>query len=179
MTTAHDVMAYIRQVRPDAGRMERQKFLYYIQAWHAAWEGSPLYPERIEAWPHGPVCRDTWTAEKYHDAPAAHPLGDHAKAVVDSVLAFYGHYTAAQLRALSHNEGPWIKARGDLPEGVPSNAEVTVSDMRRYFTRKSIAREPAPCRPPIVRAPSAEATAAAGREVVARWRKALDELAVR
>lgn len=180
MTSVHDVMAYIRSERPDSGQMERQKLAYYAQAWHTAWEGRPLYPEQIEAWRHGPVCREVWKAEKWDQVPAARPLPENARRVVDAVLAFYGRYTAAQLRALTHTEGPWLQARGHIPEDEPSNEEIRVSEMRRYYSRKAVLGEPTPVRPVLeADPPPVQETVRVAKRLVARWRRVLDELAVR
>jgi uncharacterized phage-associated protein len=159
--------------------MERQKFAYYAQAWHAAWEGRPLYPERIEAWTHGPVCRDAWVAETYGPPQPACPLGDFARRVVDSVLAFYGQLSAAQLRGLTHNEGPWIAARGGLPDTAKSDEEISVNDMRRYYSRKSALGEDVPVRPILHEDVPAEETLRCADIEISRWREALDELARR
>jgi uncharacterized phage-associated protein len=35
--------------------LKLQKLLNYAQAWHLAFTAKPLFPERIEAWIHGPV----------------------------------------------------------------------------------------------------------------------------
>lgn len=32
--TVHDVMGYIRELKPHATQMELQKYAYYAQAWH-------------------------------------------------------------------------------------------------------------------------------------------------
>lgn len=180
MHSVHDVMAYIRSVRPSAGGLERQKFVYYAQAWHTAWEGRPLFPERIEAWKHGPVCRDAWMSEKYVTPRPIRALDDGARMVVDAVLEFYGRYTASQLRHLTHNEGPWMQARGPLPEGEFSDEEIEVSVMRRYYTRKSVLGEPTPQRPTLHnQPPSVEDTRLAARLLAAEWRDVLEELAAR
>ena len=180
MHSVHDVMAYIRSVRPSARGLERQKLAYYAQAWHMAWEGRPLFPERIEAWKHGPVCRDAWMAETYNVSQPIRALDDSARMVVDAVLEFYGRYTPSQLRHLTHNEGPWMQARGHLPEGESSEEEIEVSVMRRYYARKSVLGEPTPQRPTLHnQPPSVEETRRVARDLAGEWRDVLDELAVR
>lgn len=179
MTTVHDVMAYIKERVPNASPMERQKFAYYAQAWHAAWEGRPLYHERIEAWQHGPVCKDAWAADHYGPPPLVRLLSDYARKVVDAVLSFYGHLTAAQLRALTHNEGPWIGARCGLPETATSDAEIQVKEMRRYYSRKSVLGESVPVRPIAHEEPPLDDTLRLADQQIARWSEALEKLAAR
>lgn len=50
-----DVAAYILSQHGPMSHMKLQRLVYYSQAWHLVWEGTPLFPERIEAWANGPV----------------------------------------------------------------------------------------------------------------------------
>lgn len=50
-----DVAAYILESQGPMTHMKLQKLCYYSQAWHLAWDGVPLFPERIEAWANGPM----------------------------------------------------------------------------------------------------------------------------
>ncbi len=50
-----DVAAYILQSQGPMTHMKLQKLCYYSQAWHLAWDGAPLFPEKIEAWANGPI----------------------------------------------------------------------------------------------------------------------------
>lgn len=177
MATIHDVMAYIRERLPAATPMQRHKLAYYAQGWHAAWEGRPLYADRIEAWEHGPVVKAAWVADTYGPAPQIQELTVEERAVVDAVLAFYGHFTASQLRTLTHVEGPWIRARGDLPEGAPSNTEIPVGDMRSFYTRKSMVGDSVPARPAISVERPLDETLRIVDEGMDRWREALEKLA--
>ena len=56
----------------DAGdlisNLKLQKLLYYAQGIHLALNGQPLYPERIEAWQHGPVVPEIYHAFKEYRA---------------------------------------------------------------------------------------------------------------
>jgi uncharacterized phage-associated protein len=177
--TVHDVMEYIREQRPDVTPMELQKYVYYAQAWHVTWEGERLYPERIEAWKHGPVCRTAWSADRYGPRPAVKPLPDHAREVVDAVLSFYGRLTATQLRALTHNEAPWVQARCGLPDDANSDREIPVAEMRRFYTRKSLLGEDIPKRPLINEELPLHDTLRIPDQQIERWREALDKLAAR
>mgnify|MGYP000867386151 CR=1 FL=1 len=175
--SGHDVVSYIKEQLPEASAMQRHKLAYYAQAWHATWEGGPLFPERIEAWEHGPVVRVVWSAEKYGPMPRTKPLSPHARGIVDAVIAFYGHMSAATLRALTHMEAPWITARHGLPEGAPCSEAIPLSDMRRFYTRKSVLREQTPTRPIVDEHPPLEDTLRMADEEIVRWREALDKLA--
>lgn len=177
--TVHDVMEYLREQQPHATPMELQKLAYYAQAWHIAWEGDRLFPERIEAWKHGPVCRAAWVADNYGPRPAVKPLSDRARQVVDAVLSFYGQRSAAQLRALTHNEAPWVQARCGLPDDANSDAEIPVAEMRRCYTRKSILGDAVPERPLVEEEPAFDEVLRIADQQIERWREALDKLAAR
>ena len=61
MAAAMDVVRYLVELAgpneegEPMTHMRLQKLLYYVQGWHMAWYGRPLFAERIEAWQHGPV----------------------------------------------------------------------------------------------------------------------------
>ncbi|NBC33165.1 MAG: DUF4065 domain-containing protein [Alphaproteobacteria bacterium] len=41
-------------------QLKLQKLVYYSHAWHLGNDLGPLFPDDIEAWPHGPVIRDLY-----------------------------------------------------------------------------------------------------------------------
>lgn len=55
MATVFDVADYILAEQGAMATMKLQKLVYYCQGWHLAWDGEPLFDERIEAWASGPV----------------------------------------------------------------------------------------------------------------------------
>lgn len=55
MTKALDVLMYINEKHSPQGEVQYQKWLYYVQAWSLAWDGVPMFEDRIEAWTLGPV----------------------------------------------------------------------------------------------------------------------------
>lgn len=55
MSNIVDVAEYILARQGPMSAMKLQRLCYYSQGWHLAWEGEPLFPERIEAWANGPV----------------------------------------------------------------------------------------------------------------------------
>lgn len=182
MATIYDVLTHIGGRMPHLDPIKALKLAYYAQAWHATWEGSPLYPERTEAWTHGPVCREGWKAIKYGrgGSAKANPLTESESSVVDAVLDFYGRMDGWQLRSLAHQEEPWRDARGNLSDSETSENEITVSSMRKYYTRKAMRGEPVPARPALPTAPVPhDAAMEIARKQMARWREALELLADR
>jgi uncharacterized phage-associated protein len=183
MATIYDVLAHIGGRMPRLEPIKAFKLAYYAQAWHATWEGSPLYPERTEAWTYGPVCRAGWEIVKYDEwsgAIRANPLTESESSVVDAVLDFYGRMDGWQLSRLAHEEDPWRDARGDLSDSEKSANEITVSSMRKYYTRKAMMGESGPARPALPSAPVPHDVAMEiAREQMERWREALELLADR
>ena len=87
MATAIDVMKYIKSQMRVMGEVQVQKLAYYAQAWSLAWDGSPLFGDRIEAWKMGPVV----PALRYRsDAADDSVLTEAERATVDAVIEFYG-----------------------------------------------------------------------------------------
>lgn len=98
----------------------------------------------------------------------------------DAVLDFYGQRDGRQLGNLAHQEEPWRNARGDLSDSEKSENEITVSSMRKYYTRKAMRGEPVPARPTLPTAPIPhDAAMRIAREQMERWREALALLADR
>ncbi|GAB5895899.1 DUF4065 domain-containing protein [Mycolicibacterium mageritense] len=190
MATSLDVAAYILRANGGSGDPLRaktlQKLVYYAQAWSMVWDGHPLFSEPIEAWRDGPVVRRLYSAHWRQYSVAAIPGGDpdaltaEEKAVLDSVLAFYGDFSCEELVERTHREMPWQQARGDLPYGAHSSAEITPSSIRSYYTRRSVLGEPSPKRPlvRIVDADDYEVQQEAGMQSKV-WHDTLEWLATR
>lgn len=143
-----DVAKYIlgKQTKPIT-TMKLQKLVYYSQAWHLVWVGKPLFHEQIEAWAKGPVVpelhrahRGMYTIEADHLGGRDGVLSTAQKGVIDDVLASYGGLTASQLSLLTHDEAPWIQARGPLAPGASSNAIISPQSMKSYYS--ALADEP-------------------------------------
>ena len=60
-------------------------------------------------------------------------LTEKQKSSVDAVLKFYGDRSAWELSNLTHQERPWLEARGALPLGASSHAEITPASMAEYY----------------------------------------------
>ena len=157
MATSLDVAAYILRAtggqEPCMRAKSIQKLVYYAQAWSMVWQGQGLFEEPIEAWRDGPVVRRLYSAHWRQYAVTSIPGGDAARltddqqAILDSVLAFYGSFSYDELVDRTHREMPWQQARGDLPYGAHSSAEIAPVWMRSYYTRRSVMGESSPQRP--------------------------------
>lgn len=135
MATAIDVMKYIKSRQVITGEVQLQKLVYYSQAWSLAWDGTPLFHDRIEAWRHGPVVRSIY---KRNDQADATVLDRREQSTVDAVLAHYGSMYGAALRQMSHDEKPWADVWGDRPSDDRCSDEITHDAMRRFYTLKAL-----------------------------------------
>lgn len=188
MTNAVDVAQYIfDNLGKWVDAWTIQKLTYYSKAWSLAWDGDPLFTEQFEAWPDGPVSRDLYTVVKYRvgrmskELPGAEPtkLTDRQKAVIASVLEFYGHMSKDELIARTHAEAPWLEARGDLPPKVPSRAPLDESTIRRTYTLQSLTEIETPKAPANVAPTGTAITDDVIHAQMQKWASTLDWLATR
>src|ERR1017187_2484779 len=139
MPKAIDVGKYfLSRVDDESGdsisSLKLQKLLYYAQGFYLAVYDEPIFPERIEAWVHGPVVPDVYYQLKQFGAtPVELPqdvdldtiFGDRGKELLDEVYSVYGQFSAAALRNMTHNEPPWNQtAQGET---------ISLDLMRDYF----------------------------------------------
>ena len=121
-----------------------QKLLYYVQGWHLAAYGKPLFSGRIEAWKHGPVVKELWPSFadfRYAAIPpskGAEPpaLAAKEKEFIRNVWEEYKQYSATALRTMTHQEAPWQEARAGLSPDVRCDNEITHASMRAFFSAK-------------------------------------------
>ena len=127
MMPAHDIAKYfVSLVDEEAGdsitNLKLQKLLYYAQGGYLAYHDEPLFPEAIEAWTHGPVVPSVYRHYKQHGGEPipVEPVNleaysEQVREVLDEVDKVFGQFTAGKLRAMTHNEPPWMQTpRGDV-----------------------------------------------------------------
>lgn len=122
--------------------LKLQKLVYYAQAWHLAITGGKLFEESIEAWIHGPVCpalyyeyRNCGFSEIPKYKGEVEGIPKESIEIIDDVWKAYGAYTGRYLENLSHNEEPWIKARGNKSEYEYSDTEIDPKLMAEYYSK--------------------------------------------
>jgi uncharacterized phage-associated protein len=119
LATALDAARYLlaNQDQPSGDEitnLKLQKLLYYAQGYHLALFGTPLFPDEVKAWDHGPVIRSVYDEYKQFDrqpiaaTDPAPDLPDTAVEILDSVIRSYGQFTAGKLRDMTHLERPWL-----------------------------------------------------------------------
>src|SRR5574343_175151 len=134
MATIYDIAKYITETQGEMSAMKLQKLMYYAQAWHMVWEEEPLFADNFQAWANGPVLPAIYDKHigQFKVDKSFFKEGDSAKLTepekenIGKVLGFYGDKTAQWLSKLSHQEEPWLNARGDTPVGAYSNAVIPI-----------------------------------------------------
>lgn len=185
-SNALDVASYILGRDRNLTTLQLQKLVYYAQAWSLAWDGQPLFDDRIEAWQNGPVVPRLFNAHRKRrwvsqvDGGSADRLSPADKAKIDAVLDFYGEYSADDLVRMTHEDAPWVEAWGDRAPEESGSAPVREQTMRHFYTVQQLMGAPAPKRPEsqVAEAPLDVAMDEAGRQM-RKWRSTLDWLAVR
>ncbi len=66
--------------------------------------------------------------------PAGIPADE--KSFLDEVWRVYGAFSAKRLEDITHSEGPWVAARGNLAPAAKSSAEITPDSMKRFYKSK-------------------------------------------
>jgi len=122
--------------------LKLQKLLYYIQGYHLACTGSPIFSDEIAAWQHGPVVGTAYHAYKeygYQAIPVIHLAQDieidtFQSELIDYVLETYGHQSGWELRNQTHNESPWLQHSSD---GIVSDGKtITEAELLDFFNTK-------------------------------------------
>ena len=110
-----------------------QKLLYYIYSWHMVLTAenstddelkrSRIFNATFEAWVHGPVDRDVYNKYKEFGYDVIQKSGfenvefslnEDEIDSINQVLEVYGDMNGNELEYLTHNETPWINARGNV-----------------------------------------------------------------
>jgi uncharacterized phage-associated protein len=141
MANMYDVARYILQKQGSMSAMKLQKLMYYSQAWHLVWEENELFSQDFQAWANGPVIPELYNVHRglfRVDAATFQGYGQGSMTAeeeknVDKVLSFYGDKSAQWLSDLTHQESPWLEARGHTPIGEPSSALISKSAMMEYY----------------------------------------------
>ena len=141
MASAFDVAAYILEKQGEMTTLKLQKLVYYAQAWSLSLDKTPLFDEKIEAWPNGPVVKDLYDYHRGQQYVSSIPDGDSEKldtdqsVTVDMLLDNYGDKPVYWLERLSDSDSAWIEARGELSPIEMGDTEITIESMVRYYCR--------------------------------------------
>ena len=113
--------------QPPCDPMKLNKLVFYAHGWYLGNQKGELFPEDVEAWPHGPVVRNIYIAFKEFGRDSISTLGKGLELGADGSPSFvtskhdgtlnsffeeiwnvYGDKTGIQLSNMTHREGePW------------------------------------------------------------------------
>ena len=144
---ANYFLAYSNEVGEPITNLKLQKLVYYAQAWYLANNKKPLFDDaEFQAWVHGPVIPDLY--EKYKDFGSA-PIKtkDNLKTIkkkmdsdkvefLDEVIKVYMPAGAYELERMTHQEGPWIEARGECEPDQRCDSVITNDAIQKYYAQK-------------------------------------------
>jgi uncharacterized phage-associated protein len=122
--------------------LKLQKLLYYAQAWYLALNDRPLFDEDFQAWIHGPVLPSQYHRFKEFqwrpitidvDVSRLPRLDARLKEHLDEIMDVFCIESAVALELMTHQEMPWIEARGGISRDEPSNATINKATMRDFY----------------------------------------------
>ncbi|MEM6190471.1 Panacea domain-containing protein [Shewanella scandinavica] len=137
-----DVAKYILGKEGEMSAMKLQKLLYYCQAWSMVWDECELFSADFEAWANGPVLSSIYDIHRgmfkvnadLFDSADESNLDEDARDTIDQVLKVYGDKTAQWLSNLTHEETPWLNARGEQSPLARSNSVISKGSMHEYYS---------------------------------------------
>ena len=145
---------FILKVDREAGdhmtHLKLQKLIYYAQAWHLAMFDKALFNNKIEAWLHGPVCREIYERFRHRSwnpilatsiISASSAINDETRTFLDEVWEVYGQYSATKLEKMTHEEAPWLEARNGIQPDKPSQTLIDEKSMHDYYVMRMQARK--------------------------------------
>ncbi len=116
--------------------LKLQKLLYYMQGFHLAYFGDPMFDDEIEAWMYGPVVPTVYDHFKRFGNSGIPYTGEtitltkEEESLFNEVYRVYSAYSAVGLMNLTHSETPWKS----VPTGVGSKIDQNL--MKTYFMKR-------------------------------------------
>lgn len=138
----YDSALYIVKKLEDTTPLALQKILYFAQCFSNKFMNKTLFVMPAEAWIHGPVYRDIYDCFSYYKNNAinySELLSEHEfsldteeKEYLDSIIKYFGCYSARVLREMTHLTKPWQMARKGLNKDEASNRIIELKDVDFY-----------------------------------------------
>lgn len=139
MTNIMEVARYFLSLE-SMTHLKLQKICYYAQAWHLALYNNPLVDSKFEAWVHGPVSPKLYRHYKqwgwYEIAKYegdVKNLNNETQNFLNQIFKLYGKFSGEQLEALTHEETPWKKARGNCKNNEICRNVISEDEMRIFY----------------------------------------------
>lgn len=131
------IIYYSNKMLYGVSNLKLQKLLYFVQAKFLVETGVPCFDDEIQAWEYGPVVPSVYREYKCYggmplptseDRAFLKQITDEDKQRIESIVTYFGLYTATDLVKLTHHQDPWEKA-SDL--GL--NSTITPKSIQDYF----------------------------------------------
>lgn len=121
-----------------------QKLLYYAEAWNQVINGEELFEGQIQAWAHGPVVPEVfhefkaygWNPLPVPDEKEIPKFSEEAENVLQQIIDSYGELPAKTLENMTHEDEPWIRARGTLAPEERCEASIPKKEIKAFFEKK-------------------------------------------
>lgn len=139
---ARDVVEYLLRLSDteanDITNLKLQKLVYYVQGFHLAMYGEPVFNEPIEAWQYGPVVRELYNTYKgqgnaiippAEDYDFSGPVEGRMQELMQEINEVYGQFSGIKLMHMTHEERPWLEAQ-EL-----NRSEISKDTMKAYFSQ--------------------------------------------
>ena len=127
-------------------QLKLQKLVYYTEAWFMVHFDRTLTTADFEAWAHGPAIRALYGKYRAHGwdglppEKGPEPHG-YLCPFLEAVYNEYGQFSAKRLERMTHEEDPWVVARGGLPPEAASRNVMPKLNIRNYYAKR-IGKEP-------------------------------------
>ena len=140
---------------PNCDPMKLNKIAYYAHGWHLGITGLELFPEDVEAWPHGPVVRDLYVEFKEFGRHPINRLGNRLElknglpafvipehdgsldSFFEQIWNVYGGKTGIQLSNMTHREGePWTIVAEQYDYDLSEKPTIPNDIIRAAFERR-------------------------------------------
>lgn len=142
MYNVHDVANFYLSKAPMSPK-KLQKILYYAYSWYLTLTNenvreldNKLFEERFEAWVHGPVIPEIYTRYRGYGSKdiivteeIAYEFDTDTLGILNDVWEVYGHFNGNELESITHQESPWLNARGNCSYFEISQRELSDEDI--------------------------------------------------
>ena len=142
-------------IQPNCDPMKLNKLAFYAHGWHMGITGKELFPEDVEAWPHGPVVRDLYMEFKEFGRDPITRLGKRLglkngvpsfeipqhdgtlDSFFEQIWNVYGNKTGIQLSNMTHREGePWTTVAEQYDYDLADKPIIPSEIIRASFVRR-------------------------------------------
>lgn len=134
-------LAFAKEHGDYISQLKLQKMVYYADAWFLVNNGSPLIDEDFEAWVHGPVVRSLYHRFKEYrwnpilEAVEFPELTREQEEHLTEIYDVFGKFSGFELEKMTHDEQPWIEARGACEQDEACENIISKETMRDFYTR--------------------------------------------